>query len=232
MATTTATFLNVVDGLISADDDEITQIRRNECVKAAFERYSLDNPQEITGDITGDAGNYYAVGGLTSWSEGFSRVLSIQYPAPTVASDEAPVYLDPEDYDDDYWDGSTRYIYLPNHAPASTEKMRVRYSAPYAADEIPAGHFYAVCNLAAGLCAQTIASKYSRTSDSTIAADSVDHLTRAQQWSDRAREWIRHYEEQMGIRGDSGDPSERAAGEFVDLDTAPSWPGNRKYLYH
>jgi hypothetical protein len=231
-----ATFQNVVDALLSADNDEFSEVRRSEMIKAAVERYSHDRPDEITEDETGDGGNYYATSGLASWSEGFSRVLSIQYPAPTVASDEAPVYLEPEDWDDDYWDGSIRYIYLPNHAPANTEAMRVRYTAPYAwtsgATDVPAAHFYAVCNLAAGLCAQAIAQKYSRTSDSTISLDSVDHLSRAQQWAARARELIKLYEEFFGLSGGDGEPKQQAAGEFVDMDTAPSWPSARRYLYH
>jgi hypothetical protein len=276
-----------VDGLIAANDDELSEIRRNRLIKSAVEKYGGDKPDHITADITGDAGNYYAITtGLASWVEKFSQVLSIQYPAPTVASDEAPVYLDPEDWDDDYWDGTTRYLYLPNHAPAATEAMRVRYSVPWlwaaatattdirqgdhgfsandyiyyesdkwsAADEqriathqvsastdpdkatikelevdIPTGDFFAVCNLAASMCSQAIATKYSRTSDSPISADSVDHLSRAQQWRDRASEFMDLYEDHIGI---GKDDIQHAAGEFVDWDTSPGWPTSRDYLFH
>jgi len=223
-----------VDHVISADDDELSAAARTEQIKAAIERYSHDMPDIITEDEAGDAGKYYAVSGLASWSEGFSQIISIQYPAPTVASDEAPVYLDPEDWDDNYWDGSTRYIYLPNHAPAATEAMRIRYTAPYTATnsayDIPPAHFYAVCNLAASFCCRAISNKYSRTNDNIIAADSVNHLTRAEEWSRRASTLQRMYAEELNISDGSAGGAGGAAGQFIDWDTKPS--ETRRWLYH
>jgi hypothetical protein len=225
-----------VDRLISADDDEITREARLSMVSAAIERYSYDRPDEVTEDITGDGGRYYGiVAELASWSEGFSRIVAIEYPAPTVASDETPIYLDQEDWDDNYWDGSTRYLFLPNHAPAAAEALRVTYTAPYilssGAYSTPAQDFSAICNLAAGLTAQAIANKYSRTIDSTISADSVDHLSRADQWSRRARELMTLYTDYMGIGGPDG-TTQPGTGDFVDWDTAPGWPTGRRYLFH
>ena len=289
MAISLTVFRAQVDGLLSADDNELSQLRRERMIKAAVERYSHDAPDEVTDDVTGDAGNYYGlVAGLAAWVEGFSRVIRIEYPAPTVASDEAPVYLEPEDWDDDYWDGTTRYLYLPNHAPAATEAMRIRFTAPHdwtassateaieqtahgllvddyaykdgrpwieatdariathivsaVADvdnftvkplevDTPVQDFFAICNLAAGLCAQAISDKYSRTSDSTIAVDSVDHLSRADQWSRRASELMALYDGHMGLDGDDG-MFVQAAGDFVDWNTVPSWPGTQRWLFH
>lgn len=234
MTISLSTFQATVDNIISADDDELNLISRNDMVKAAIERYGHDLPDEITTDLTGDGGKYYIINttNLPGWSEGFSQIISIEYPAATVASDEASTMLDPEDWDDDYWAVAVRYLYLPNHAPAATEKMRIRYTAPYAwttnAVDVPPAHFYAICNLAAGLTAEAIANKYSRTSDSTIAADSVDHLSRADQWSRRARELIEAYQEQLGISS-GPDQIKQPAGEFVDWDTKPV---GRQYLYH
>jgi hypothetical protein len=206
-------------------------------VKAAIERYSRDKPEEITVSVSGDGGKYYAIStSLVSWSDGFSQVLAIEYPAPTVASDEDPIYLDPDDWDDSYYDGATRYLYLPNHSPAATEAMRVRYTAPYVATanaySTPPNDFYAISNLAAGLCAQSIANKYSRTSDSTISIDSVDHLSRAQEWSRRSQELIALYLNHMGLGDGMDGGAIQAAGEFVDWDTAPGWPINQGYLFH
>lgn len=221
-----------VDHILSADENELDAPGRSALVLAAIERYSHDLPDEVTTDVTGDAGNYYGIAAsLASWSEGFSQILAIEYPAPTVASDEAPTYLDPEDWDDDYWADGTRYLYMPNHAPPATEKMRVRYTAPYTptanAYDIPPQHFYALCNLGASLCAQAIANSYSRSNDASIAADSVNHMTRAEQWANRARELLKQYQEQLNIQDDDGG---QPFGQFVDWDTAPS--ERRRWLYH
>jgi hypothetical protein len=293
MTITLTVFRAQVDSLLSAVDDELSQLRREWNVKAAVERYSRDNPYEVTADVTGDGGNYYAIASsLSAWSEGYSQIIGIEYPAPTVANDEAPVYLDPEDWSDDYWDASgaspVRYFYLPNHAPAATETIRVRYTSNYqwaastvteavaedshglsvddylykedlnwlettnerlathivtaVADTdnytrallqttVPQQDFFAVSWLAAGYCAQAIAEKYSRSSDSAIAVDTVDHLRKADQWSMRARELIGLYKEHMGLTdAELGFAAGGiAAGEFVDWDTSPY---NRQYLFH
>ena len=292
MAFTIAVFLAQVDGLISSNDDELSQLRRQRFIKAALERYSADKPDEVTEDVSGDGGKYYPLASsLASFVEGFSRILSIEYPAEAVSEDSIPVYLESEDWNDDYWQGGTRYLLLPNHSPAASETIRIRYTAPYlwtassdvtvaigqeahgfsvddyvyhdttwllATDERIATHkvtavadvdnftaamleaspdvndFFAICNLAACNVAQALADKYSRTADSTISADSVDHLSRAQQWAARAKELCARYENHLGLdRGeDGGGTREKAAGEFVDFDTAPGWPSGRKFIFH
>jgi hypothetical protein len=132
MSTLITAFQTTLDLLLAADNDLLSVAARLRNIKAAIERYSQDKPNSQVDDVTGDAGRYYAIAtALTEWSEDFSRVVGIQYPAPTVASDETPVYLDPEDWQDDYWAGNVRYLYLPNHAPAATEKMRIQYTVPW-----------------------------------------------------------------------------------------------------
>lgn len=135
MAISLTVFRAQIDGQITADDAELSQLTRNRHIKSAIERYSIDRPDEVIEDESGDAGKYYAITGesglLTSWVEGFSRVVEIEYPAATIDSDEAPQYLDREDWRDDYIASSVRYLYLPNHAPAATETMRIRYTAPW-----------------------------------------------------------------------------------------------------
>ena len=107
---------------------------------------------------------------------------------------------------------------------------RVRYTVPYTATnnayDIPPAHFYAVCLLGASMCAQAIANKYSRTNDSLIAADSVNHLTRAAEWAQRAREMRRQYQDVLGLSVSGNGP----AGDFVDWDTKSI--GGRRWLFH
>jgi hypothetical protein len=241
MATIT-TLLAQVEILLGPDDSntELDDSKLAAMIKAAVERYSHDAPDDTTTDVDGDGSKYYDISdSLTSWSEGFSHVLSVEYPAPTVADDEPPVYLDPEDWQDNYWYYGDRYLFFPNHAPATGETIRVAYSVPYIwsgspeAVDIPAGDLYALCYLAAGLSCQAISAKYSRTSDATIAADSVSHTTRAGEFAQRAKEFIALYEKHMGLGDESGKPPfVPGAGTFVDLDTAPSWPPGRQFLYH
>ena len=124
-----------VDGLISADDDILSQIRRDWNIKSAVEEFSRDLPDEETGDVSGDGGRYYPLTGgskvLTNWVSDFSHITDLEYPADTIASDETPVYLEKEDWRSDYWASSVQYLFLPNHTPAATETMRITFAVPW-----------------------------------------------------------------------------------------------------
>lgn len=231
---TVAIFSNQIDTLLSADEDEFSIGRRQDMLAAAIERYSGDSPDEVTEDITGDGGKYYLTSAIGSWDENFSHVMTIQYPAYAITADNIPQYLDRQDWDDRYYDGITQYLFLPNHNPAATEAIRIKYSAPYTKESnsyaTPIQDFHAICHLAAGLCCQAIAVKYSRTSDSTITGDSVDHASRAEMFSQRATELIDEYERHLGLLSeDESGLVERPYGEFVDWDTDTD---GRRYLAH
>jgi hypothetical protein len=279
-----------VNNLLTGDTDIFSQLARWRQTISAVERYSTDKPDAYTEDVSGDGGRYYAMSSLTYWSEGFSRVTQIEYPAATVSSDETPVYLEPEDWQDDYWaeisSTHTRHIYLPSHAPAATDTMRITYTVPYlwtaggsestaitqathgfalndyvyldgstyyAAGDIrnathqvttrtdentfkvkilstttPREDFFAICHLAAGLCCQAVAAKYSKLGDSTISIDATG-VERADKFAARAREFIALYEEHLGL---GKEQEQYPAGEFVDWDTSPSWPSDRGYVFH
>ena len=274
---------------------ELTDAEIMQQIRAAVNRYSLDFPDTETVDVTGDGGKYYPIAAsLTNWSEGFSRISAIEYPAAAIASDEMPQYLEGGAWRDDYWIAvvgvQTRYLYLPNHTPAATETLRITYTLPYTwtssattisvsqaahgftandyihknADgvyvevdallathrvavvssataftayvlqtDIPAAHFYALCNLAACLVCQVIATKYSRIGDSAVLVDSAAHVTKAQEFAARATAFCYAYAQMLGIAGDGGTGTiTKAASAYADWDTAPRYPTGRQYHYH
>lgn len=284
------TFRTQTQSLVPDYDTELDDEDCNRAVRAAIEQYSADFPDFEVDDVTGDAGKYYPLASsLDNWTEGFSRVASIEYPAPTVASDEAPVYLDVGDWRDDYWAADVRYLYLPNHAPAATETMRIRYTKPYVwvaggsatavesvghgfsvgdlgylvdgtfttigADDykathvvstvtdddnfsysalyvdVPPGHFFAVCFLAACLACRTLATSYAQIGDSTVAADSAAHQTKSGTYAHRADEYCTKYAEIVGLESAAEAAAVKPAGTFVDFDTAPGWPSGRRYIF-
>lgn len=241
MTTTINVFQAQVEILLGPDDSrtELTDLDIQKMVKAAVERYSRDTPDSITEDEAGDGGKYYALSGLASWVEDSSRITAIEYPAEAISADTPPQYLEDEDWRTDYYDGATQYLFLPNHNPASGETMRITYTAPYTwsgSPEIistPSKDFYAICQLAAGLCCQAIATKYSRTNDSTITADSVAHIPRSSQFAARAKMYIEQYETHLGLGGNDGKPPfQQGTGTFIDMDTEPTWGPGRQFLFH
>lgn len=286
MAFSLTVFIAQVDSLLSASNDELGQLARYRFIKSAVERYGADRPLEVSEDETGNGTSFYGYSLLSSWVNDFSRVVSIEYPAYAVASNQAPQYLGNEDFIEDYRVGSTRYLYLPNHSPSASDTLRIRYTAPYTwsssaesrtitqaahgfsandyvyydgtiwreavdirnathtvssvADastftavihqcDVPIGDFFAVCHLAASYCCHAIATKYSRTSDNTISADSVDHPRREPSFAQRAKDFERLYNEHMGLLREA-ETTVKAAGDFVDFDVTPNF--SRDYLFH
>lgn len=291
MTLTLDAFKAQLDSLLTAQDSELSDLGRYRMIKAAVERYSSDAPDTYSEDEAGDGGSYYALTGaspvLANWIEGFSRISAIQLPAPTIASDEAPAYLEPDDWRDDYEAGGIRYLYLPHHAPGAADTMRITYTIPYSwtattaaitiaqtahglsADDYiyqddnqvwheapeqrvathqiatvpdvdtftakileidpPPRDFFAICHLAASLACQAIATRYSRTTESSISADSASHIARAVEFAARAKEFERLYRAHLGL---DTEQVHHGTAAFVDLDTAPGWPAGRQYLFH
>lgn len=133
MTITLTTFLSHLDNLVPDGSTELEKHQRFHFIKQAVSQYAQDQPEgDQVDDISGDGGRYYDLASLASaWVEGFSRIVSIEYPAQAIGDDATPIYLDSGDWDDSYFQGGVRYLFFPNHAPASGETMRVRYTTSY-----------------------------------------------------------------------------------------------------
>lgn len=286
------TILTQVDLLITADNDEYSQLSRQERIRDALDMYSHDLPDEYGEDVTGNDTGYYKISdSLTYWREGFSDIMSIEYPAATIASNEQPQYLGTGDWRDDYLINGDYYLYLSNHSPATTEEMRITYTSPYlwtqstattavsqtahgfsvddyvyldgstwtAATErdcthivsavadadnftaaalqvdIPTQHFFPFCNLVACVCCKAIASKYSRTNETTIIADSVNHTTRATEFRTQADKFCAMYRSGVGlppVDSVTGASTTIPASSYADIDATPAWKRGRRFVFH
>ena len=137
MAFTLSVFDAQLNNLLEGDTELLSLLARYRNITSAVEKYSGDRPDAVIAEVSGDAGRYYPIAtNLTAWVEGLSRIQQIEYPAAVIASDEIPICLLDTDWQDDYWailsEVQTRYLFLPIHAPAATETMRITYTAPYA----------------------------------------------------------------------------------------------------
>ncbi len=236
MSTSVQTFIEQIDrelrGIPTTELDEPDKV---EHLKAALEKYSKDRPDVAHLDKAGDGGKYYEINTttFTEWVEGFSRIVSIEYPAATIASDERPRLLLPaHDWDDNYWEESARHLYLPNHAPLSSEEMRIVYTTPYAFSGspeevgIPTQDFYAVCALSASYCCGALAAKYGQTLDSTIGADAVRYGSKSGRYERRADKLLQKYNDHLGIPK-SGVKAESVVHEW-DVRRAAMAPRRRR----
>lgn len=201
-----------------------------EAITAAVSHYADDRPRDdVVEDVAGNGTGYYALTGaspvLASWTDGFSRVTGIDFPAGAVASGYTPTWLDPDLDWRTYRDETALYLYLPNHAPALTETLRITYTARHthtaATDTVPAGDYDAVCDLAAHYACLMLATKAAGNQDSVIAADATNYRDAQLRYKQQAEAWLKSYERRLGIT--DGIAPASAVADWTRPSTA-FWP--------
>lgn len=207
-------FQELVDDLVRDAAQWVTPVQRARAIGLALARYSADRPREVVEDvIAADPG---ALPLPAEWVAGESALRAIETPvgAGALPAEAWGVYRAPL--------GEQIRVAVPL---AAGQAARLTYSAPHrltdSASTIPPAHCEAVACYAASLLAEQIATVHAGTSDSTIAADRVDHAHPAREWAKRARDYRNRYFATLGIEISAQGveaPNIEAAGVVVDLD--------------
>lgn len=117
------------------------------------------------------------------------------------------------------------------YTPSSSEVVLVRYTTIHAltdsVDTIPTANYRAFSYLCASLAALMISAKYAKSSNSSIGADSVDYLSKVDEWRKVSEYYLDQYQSNIGIPAD-GTPL--AASQTKDWDTFFAWGSD--YLFH
>lgn len=110
--------------------NQITQTARERPILRAIERYSRDLPRRVTTSLAGNNTQYYAMSGLTSFVDGWSRVRSVRVcsTALTDYDESAATTVEFKVIDR----GGTSYLYLPKVQPSTLYTLYVTYTVPYA----------------------------------------------------------------------------------------------------
>ncbi len=181
---------------------------------------------------TDSAGILEVVASVPGWREGVSSVDGVEYPAASISSNEDPQELEKEEFTV-YETEAGEWLRLIGYAPASTETVRLAISKSYvwveASDaliDLPMGHFEAVCNLAASVSCEWLATRYGQKRASSIAADSVERRTQADVYLSLANRFRKSYEMLAGIGQEQKQPGQALA----DIDYA--YEVGADFLFH
>ncbi|MDT7040872.1 hypothetical protein [Candidatus Nitronereus thalassa] len=204
-------------GLIEQDD-------KHKAIQQALKAYNKERPRELVQDYSGDGATF----DLTlpaSWAAEFSLVRSIEYPV----GQREPVLLERTDWAV-YRTPSGQVLRL-QVTPQTGETARVTYTAPHAVDFSSSTVFAqdeeAVADLAASIGLRDLATIFASKQDATIAADSVDHQSKAREFLKLADVLETRYREHVGIGMTT---PVQAASTFVDVDQ--QGPGQGDKLTH
>jgi len=188
--------------------------------------YSQDRPREVIYVYPGGAYDYELP---TSWIEGFSTILSIEYPFSEEASPRSTIEtLAEEDFllRRGFKNQIQKLLLHLNIKLGVNDKFGMLHTTFHALDTIPETDFHAVCNLGAGLALRILANRLSQYSDSSIGADSVDYRNKGDLMASRSKECIKLYSDYIGKTTEEVEAA-MAIREF-DVEYLPGVP----YLTH
>ena len=189
-------------------------------INAALRKYSLHRPDYATTDIAGNGTHDLAL--PTGWVDGYSMISSAEYPIGQVpsellANDEVDIYRSP----------TALKIRLRDVAPAAAESVRLTFTIQRSAATVPDNDIDAVAWLSAALCCEDLANAFAQSTDSSIAADSVDYRDKSQKFASRAKRLMQLYKEHLGLKdNDTVTP----ASVVSDIDVG--YPGGGGRLTH
>lgn len=204
-------YLDLMTQRVQDTDQRLSSDDFDRALRAAVVQYSQDSPMAEVTDVLADGTNALAL--PAEYDEGFSEVLTIEYPVgrfpPRFLTNEQWGVLSAP---------SGQSIGLLNSVPVGAT-VRVSWSRLHVVDDtqdtIHATALDAVSDWAASLLCHDLATLYSGDSDSAIGADSVDHNGKAQAFAARSNKLATRYYNALGI-----DPKRvQGAGTVVNLDT-------------
>jgi hypothetical protein len=203
-------------------DDEL-----DDAISEAVRTYSRLRPRLLGAAASGDDAMFeFAL--PARWVPGFSTIREVEYPA----GGNPRTVLELGDWEAAESLVGGQLLRFLNMVPAvGVDNILVRYTVPHVhtteADSIPREDFDAFCWLASSYAALKMAARAAGSSDSTIAADSVQHRDAEQRWRSVSTALRKLFDDHLGLSaGANGQPQLGPAMGFAEWDVV------RQQMYH
>lgn len=207
-------YTTLVTAAVRDDASKLSAGEISSAIAQAVARYSKDRPRTKVEDLTAPGGNLLPL--PAAWEADFSQLGSLEYPIGNVPPDIIGA---------GGWAMYTTPTALKIQVAAAIQAnaaVRATYTIAHVlsatVDTIPVGDRESVSSYAAAILSDQLASLYSNDQDSTINADSVQHSSKAGEFSRRAKVLRQRYFDDLGI----DTKRNVAAGAVVNLDMASS----------
>jgi hypothetical protein len=219
-----ADFTNRLDIVLGENASMANADERGAMLDQAIRQvYSKDRPLEVVEDLDGDGTNDVAL--PKTWEDKFSAVRSIEYPIGEIP----PVLIEDSDWQLYRTPDALKLRLLAVTPSAAADQVRLTWTRRHAADgsTVPDADFEAIVDMAAALCCELIARKYTQTGDPSIGADVVNYRSKGQEWSDRAKTLRANYGRHLGLGVDDSDAGGSAGVAIGDVDERMGFGGDR-----
>lgn len=207
-------FETLVEAAVRDDGAKLTPTEISSAIAQAVARYSKDRPRQKVEDIVSPGGNLLPL--PVEWEADFSQLNSLEYPVGNVP----PAIIEAGGWG--MYATPTGWNIQVMAAIAAAHTVRATYTIAHvvtgAADTIPVADRESVSSYAAAILLDQLASLYSNDQDSTIKADSVQHISKAGEFARRANVLRKRYFDDLGI----DTKRNVASGVVVNLNQANS----------
>lgn len=168
------------------------------CILSAVEEYQKDHPLEKAVRVAG-AGTYkYAISNLTGYVDGFSSIKGVAY--PHLGTEQDLPWLDGQDFGT-VRDHNGLSLWFAGMSPTAAEFFLTLFTLPHTVSATAwtprSSDDEAIADLAAGYCCDELAARYSQETDTTIQADSVNRLQKADLYRSMATRFKDSYKRKM-----------------------------------
>lgn len=198
---------------------EIDEPAIENAIDSAIVILSRIKPRIAIVDFTGN-NSAYDFTLPSSWVEGFSTVLSVEYPS----GKQSPIYIKTFEYRMYQSATGTIKFRLVNDTPSATDTVRVSYSAPWEIDStsstVLAQDVRAVVDLAASICAQELSAKAAQTQVRSLDADAINYLAKVDHWSSISKRLESSFKRHVGVSEDSWI---KATSKTTEIDSIFPW---------
>jgi hypothetical protein len=208
-----------MDQVLQDTEVELKDDARLALIAEAVKTYSTYRPIEVPLRVDGDDGYTYDL--PDEWEDGFSSILSIEYPA----GEQVPVILDPLTYQL-YRDDTGLHLRFLADSPGATEEFILTYTVRHnvEVDEgtIPESDFDAVVNLATSLACSAIGRKYTQDAGGSTIAVGSEQWRSVIRYTEKSRELMDLFLKHMGVGKEVG-----PALAFGTMVGVSSWGSTR-----
>jgi hypothetical protein len=232
MASTLSTFREKVKPRLQDAAAKLDSEALDKAIMGAVAHYQQARPRRLAQLVDGAGVFDYQLDGTTpklaSWVDGISAILEVIYPWDAAAA--RPPVLD-----------ISRYCVLRlstglflrflDVTPTAAQKFHVLYSSAHVVIEgsssVPAADEEALADLATAYACDALAGFYSQSTDGSLSADTVAHLTKAQEYRAQAKRWREAYAAKLG--GDAADAPASGASAVMSVFGSI---GREGYFFH
>lgn len=198
-----------------------------DCIRQGIRIFSRYRPRIVVTDISGVSGGTFDLTLPSTFIDGFSHIMSIEYPYES--TNQLPPLLKENQYKI-YRSPSAVTLRFVGHKLTDTDTARVTFTSTHSVDisttTVSLHHEDAVANISTSIMAEVVATEFANVARSSLDNVAIDFKDKSLEWQIISDRYLLLFRKDLGIRDNDLEP----VFAWTDLDGAYSFGPD--YLTH